>query len=350
MWPVEGVPTAAPAGWSSLERRTRWAMLLGGLGVVLAIALGTVLSIRAAGPPTSVYGSGGVGPAALWASGGTGFDELATPGAGPASNHADMAFDSARGELVLWDHGCLHLVMGFQGGCVQQVDRTWTWAGGAWTRRSPRSEPRAAAGAGAMAYDPALREVVYANGAGQAWAWDGSDWRALALHPPAAVRRGPAVAAGFDAAGRIVIVTLDSTWAEAGGGWTRLGGGIDYTDARADGAQLVGDPAHGQLVYVGKEYTWTWVGGAWARHAEPAFTSAAAAFDPSSGEVRLVSEDTQACDRARCHSTTWAWNGSAWNRVAGTGPGLPLSRSDAFPPAIAGDPAGRRLLVFVSAA
>lgn len=93
---------------------------------------------------------------------------------GPAARivHA-MAFDQARGELVLF---------GGYGGS----DETWIWDGVAWEQRAVDGPPARAGHS--MAYDPVRELVVLAGGVttdGSAyfedtWAWDGEQWSQLA--------------------------------------------------------------------------------------------------------------------------------------------------------------------------
>src|ERR1700730_18456156 len=116
-----------PGGWSALDRRARILALLG-LGVlVLLTAVGAWFSMRFGQPSTPYYGDAASTPAAIWTWDGAGYSMAPVAVGGPYSNHADMAYDRARGVLVLWDHGCGKLVAGFTGGCVNQVNETWTF-------------------------------------------------------------------------------------------------------------------------------------------------------------------------------------------------------------------------------
>ena len=104
-------------------------------------------------------------------------------------------------------------------------------------------------------------------------------------------------------------------------------GGIDSGEAGAD-AHVVYDPAHTQLVYVGSRATWTWDGTHWERHSQPSISAGTIAYDGVSGKVMLVQQDSSACDRTACHTTTWAWDSTAWAQVPVLrGPLLPLTRS-----------------------
>jgi hypothetical protein len=326
-----------------------------GLGVLAVSTVAvTLASMRLGQPSTPIYGSGSA-PATLWAWDGSRYSPAPVSGAGPYSNDTDMAYDRAHGVLVVWDHGCGRLVMGFQGGCTDQVNRTWTWDGGSWSERSPRSAP-VELGPGAMLYDGRLGRVLYVNGVGQAWAWTGSDWSSVALKgAPAVPRRDSAAGAstfavGYDEGrGLLVYVLSGSTWAWDGAAWTETKGGVDVAEARAD-VHLAYDRAHEQLVYVGSRLTWTWDGARWQPHDQPAIASGTLGYDAVRRSVMVVQQDAAACNRASCPTTTWAWDSTAWRQLpVDHGPVLPLTRSGAFPPPMAFDEALGVMLFFASA-
>ncbi len=355
VWPTPVQQPGTPSPWAALDRRARIVALLGVTALVVATAVTTWLSARFGQPSTPVYGSGAAASAAVWAGDGSGYMGAPIDGAGPSSNDADMAFDRTRGVLLLWDHGCDRLVMGFTGGCAAQVNRTWTWDGRTWTAQRSRSAPTEV-GPGAMVYDARLGRVVYVNGAGQAWAWSGTDWQRQALngapkvtgHDSAAV--ASTFAAGYDEGHDVLVYVLaTSTWTWDGSAWTERAGGIEPVEARSD-AHLVYDRAHGQLVYVGSRHTWTWDGSAWQSHDQPAIASGTLAYDAERRTVMLVQQDASACDRAACRTTTWSWDARSWTRLPVDGaPQLPLTRSGAFPPPMAFDEARGVMVLFASA-
>jgi len=354
MWPTQAYPSAAPGGWSVLDRRARIVALLAMSALALGMSAATWVSMRGGQPATPLYGNGSAAAPALWSWDGAGYSLLPVAGAGPYSNHADMAYDRAGGVLVLWDHGCGKLVMGFTGGCLAQVNQTWTWDGRRWQARSPRSAP-AEVGLGAMVYDVRLSRVVYVNGVGQAWSWDGAEWSNLALAGAPNVPRRDSAAApatfavGYDEGRGLLVFALSSaTWAWDGGRWAEVGKGIDFAEAGA-GAGLVYDRARGQLVYLGGRFTWTWDGSRWLPHQQPAITSGTAAYDPLRSAVMLVQQDASACDRTACRTLTWTWDSRSWTQVpAERAPVLPLTRSGAFEPPMAFDEAREVMLLFAS--
>jgi hypothetical protein len=246
--------------------------------------------------------------------------------------------------------------MGFEGGCADQVDQTWTWDGRRWTARSPRSAP-VEVGPGAMVTDSRRGQVLYVNGVGQAWAWTGADWRPLAMGGgPRVPRRDSALAtstfaAGYDEGrGLLVFALSTSTWTWDGTTWREAKGGIDAADARAD-AHLVYDRAHEQLVYVGSHFTWTWDGVRWQPHDQPPIATGTLGYDSVRRTVMLVEQDTSACDRTACRTITWAWDSRAWTQLPiDHVPALPLTRSGAFLPPMAFDEARGVMVLFASAA
>jgi hypothetical protein len=325
--------------------------------LVLLIGVASLASWLVNGGQRSgrVYGSPRVTPGAVWIWDGAGYSRITAGGPGPSSNKADMAYDRTSGVIVLWDHGCAALVMGFQGGCVAQVNQTWTWDGRSWTARSMKSAPKDV-GPGAMVYDGKLGQVVYTNGIGQSWTWTGAEWKSLDTRgAPRIVRRDSAApfatfAVGYDESRDLLVFALStSTWTWNGSAWKEVAGGIEAGDARSD-AHLVYDRANRQLVYVGSRSTWTWDGTRWQKHHQPAIASGTLGFDTARRTVLLVQQDTSACDQTACRTTVWTWDSNVWAQVPTESvPLLPLTRSGASLPPMAFDEARGVMVLFASA-
>src|SRR5487761_134724 len=356
MWPTELSSSSPSRPWSSRGLRSRMLAIFGIAALLVGASIGTWLSIRGGQPATPpLYGTGRTAPAALWTWDGSAYTFQPVPSTGPSSNAADMAYDRSRGLMVLWDHGCSSVVMGFQGGCVAQVNRTWTWDGTTWTAHQSRTNPTAA-GQGAMLFDGRLGQVVYVNGAGKAWTWGGSDWAPLALPGgpsipvPGSATASSTFAVGYDE-GRdlLVFAVATATWWWDGNRWSEIASGIDPVDARPD-AHLVYDQAHHELVYVGSRATWTWDGTRWQPHVQPAIAAGTMGYDGARATVMLVQSDSSACDRTACRTTTWAWDSRAWTRTPIVdGPLLPLTRSGASAIPMAFDEARGLMVLFASA-
>ena len=92
----------------------------------------------------------------------------------PARHNASMAYDAARGEIVLFGGSNRDLGVLF--------DETWTWNGTEWTLETPDASPPARSAA-SMAYDPATRRTVMFGGynanverTDTTWQWNGETW------------------------------------------------------------------------------------------------------------------------------------------------------------------------------
>src|SRR5258708_6824367 len=92
-----------------------------------------------------------------------------------------------------------------------------------------------------MLFDSRLGQVVYVNGAGHAWAWDGSGWGQLALPSgpsipiPGSGTQILTFVAGYDEARDLLAFVLSSTtWLWDGSSWKVVPVGIDSCEARAD--------------------------------------------------------------------------------------------------------------------
>lgn len=134
----------------------------------------------------TVYFGGGApsgDSAATWLWDGSDWVDAAPAQRPPARNSHAMAFDSSRGMVVLFG--------GAFGGVGATYADTWEWDGTNWTQRAPSHSPPARA-RHAMAFDAARGRVVVYGGTdssfsylGDTWEWDGVDWvQRVASNPP----------------------------------------------------------------------------------------------------------------------------------------------------------------------
>jgi len=351
---LEDRPGPPPA--PKLDRRV-WRRLGVGLGILtLLVALTAWLSLGIGRPSTPVYGNSGPAAARTWTWDGRDFTVQPLASQGPNSSEAEMAYDQGHGVVVLWDHGCSRLVMGFTGGCQSVVNQTWTWDGRAWSRQ-PSTVTPATAGQGAMLYDSRLGQVIYLDRVGDAWAWTGSAWQALGRRgaPRLAVpgsQDNPVtalVAAGYDEGRNLLVLALpDTTWTWDGRSWARLSGGIDAADAQSD-PRAVYDAALGQLVYLGGKSLWSWDGSRWQARVQPGLGGGTPGYDPVRKSLVVVRPDTAACNSSACAAKVWTWDATTWSapQVAHE-PALPLTRSGAFNPPLAFDEARGVMVLFAS--
>ena len=224
-----------------------------------------------------------------------------------------MAFDAARGELVLF------------GGDVQSgpTNETWVWDGVSWTQRFPLDSPSKRSGH-AMAYDAARGEVVLFGNNGtekDTWVWDGTNW--TEKHPVTAPGIQINVAMAYDAArGQVVMLGQFNspyrTWVWDGTNWT---GKLPANEPPVNGATTMAyDSAHGEVVLFGNTVyndTWVWDGTNWTRknpvNRPPARTSSAMAYDSVNGQVVLYG-GYQQYSQYQTVFDTWVWDGANWTQ------------------------------------
>jgi hypothetical protein len=250
-------------------------------------------------------GNTGGGPqlASTWEWDGSTWFERSAATRPPARAQHAMAYDSARGRVVLF--GGAHT--GDDGFSTVFLGDTWEWDGSAWTERSPAVAP-AARYAHAMAYDSARGRIVLFGGRSAAnefladtWEWDGTTWleRTPSIGPTP--RRWPALA--YDSSrGRVVLfggststnTFVDDTWEWDGSAWVervasprpsaRHAAAMAYNSAR--GVMVLFGGFDGELTFGD---TWEWDGSSWiapdTMGPEPR-SSHAMAYD--SGRSRVV--------------------------------------------------------------
>lgn len=300
----------------------------------------------------------------------------------PGASSAAMAYDAARGEMLLFP--------GYDG----QGDHggTWLGRGGSWRRVFPGPEPEPRYGA-AIAYDQARQEVLLFGGYGSnpeggpsvaladTWTWDGQRWHRE--EPPAAP--SPRALAGIaydEVRGEVVLfggvgiaedgtpyTKLSDTWTWDGQTWTRRES-PQAPEPRAQ-AGMVFDRGRGEVLLFGGSGngtanectlrpmnicidldneggqpgdlgdTWVWDGATWTERTPAQAPEARAAmgmgYDPVREHVVLFS----GVDVGGLHWDTWIWDGATWTEV--TPEDQPGPR---FSPAMAFDPAEGKVVMY----
>jgi hypothetical protein len=217
-----------------------------------------------------------------WAASAGGFEPLDLPA--PTLAATAMAYDAGRARTVLF--GC---APGLPPECG-----TWEDGGAGFLPVATAHAPPARA-LHAVAFDAARGRVVLFGGRspagialGDTWAYDGADWTQLAGPGPTA-RHSAALA--YDAArdrvilhgGRAGLDPLDDTWALGPAGWTEVT--PDLRPPASYGAGLAYDPVRGAVtLYDGDGATWDLAGGDWTGPVPAApgrRAQAALAFDPA---------------------------------------------------------------------
>jgi cysteine-rich repeat protein len=181
----------------------------------------------------------------------------------PARDLHAMAFDSKRRRLVL-----------FGGRSSGVLSDTWEWDGTEWVELAPANNPGPTFGR-AMAYDEARGQVVLFKGpsAGGTFTWDGTDWT---QQSPASSPTTPGALAYDPTRERVVLLTdrqlntRSETWEWDGANWTDVTPAIASPSGRSS-HQLAFNAARGRLVTFGGndsfsdplDDTWEWDGSDW---------------------------------------------------------------------------------------
>jgi hypothetical protein len=181
-----------------------------------------------------------------WTWDGTDWTELHPATSPPGRYYASVAYDAARGQVVLFGGTGDGFAMG----------DTWTWDGSTWTEQHPATSPPPRF-AGAMTYDPATQKVVLFGGSasksedwfGDTWTWDGSNW--TEEHPAESPSPRAYASMAFDPRSSAAILfggcnacygaeTNAETWSWDGENWTLLGG-AEAPYKRTDESMLSGE-------------------------------------------------------------------------------------------------------------
>ena len=227
-----------------------------------------------------------------------------------------MVWDAARGEIVLFG--------GIISGQGTVYNDTWVWNGETWTRKSPANSPAPRTGF-AMAYDAARQQVVVFGGAvstqgtQETWLWDGNNWT---LADPSAKPPGSGGSVmTYDAAREEIVLFSDwnQTWTWNGVNWIQRSSSV-FPVGRSNPA-IAYDPIR-QVVLLngggGRRETWSWDGSGW--------TELAPADSPLGTQLHAMVWDDA---RQRTvlfggqhgsegySADTWLWDGTTWSFAGG---------------------------------
>ena len=184
-------------------------------------------------------------------------DLVPAPTSPGAALRAAMAYDSWRGEIVM-----------FGGDNIGTLDQTWLWDGSSWRQADPESVPEGRTEA-AMTFDGSRGVVVMFGGKkvngqalGDTWEWDGLEWHNIVESD---ARWGAAMA--YDPLSHQVVryggnnngVVQQDTWIYDGANWSLVadGGPSSY------GGPMVSTPTGVLLFQAGQTVSFdgaTWVG------------------------------------------------------------------------------------------
>lgn len=212
----------------------------------------------------------------------------------PPVSQPSMAYDPALGELVLFG--------GYDSSTGQTVDGTWAFNGSTWTELSPATSPSARYGA-QMAYDPATGQIVLFGGASgdssatlnDTWTFDGSDWsEELPANSPPGTCLGSLV---YDATENALVLfgglevpangPVASTWTYDGSTWTQQAPAT--TPPARFNASMDYDPAvNADVLFGGRvsESSLTGLADTWVYHAVGALTQTSdTSYDVTQGQI-----------------------------------------------------------------
>jgi hypothetical protein len=248
----------------------------------------------------------------------------------PARAFFSMAFDEARGQIVLFG--------GFAGSDAtssssQYFNDTWVWDGSKWEQKTVSAAPAPRFGH-AMTYDTAHQQVVLFGGGdmrgsgalyNDTWVWNGSQWTHKSQSVSPSIRTWNAMA--YDAARQQVVLfggfdgiytCYSDTWTWDGSQWEKKT--VSSAPAGRAGHVMTYDSLRNRVMLFGgsgdDNYsdTWTWDGSQWEKKSTSVAPSArywpGMGFDASRGEMVLFggSDDNQ------YFSDTWTWDSKKWEQ------------------------------------
>ncbi len=255
-------------------------------------------------------------------------------------SHA-LAYDSARGRVVLFGGSSEASSSG------KRLDDTWEWDGAAWSNVTPAVSPPARY-SHALAYDSARGRVVLFGGYGSGgaladtWEWDGAVW--VNVTPPVSPPARIVHSLTYDSArGRVVLFggygiggAPADTWEWDGAAWMNVTPGVSPS-ARSYHA-LAYDSARERVVlfggFAGATYvadTWEWDGSVWMNVTPVVSPSAriyhALAYDSARERVVLFGGFAG----GTYFADTWEWDGTAWVDVtAAVSPSIRVGHALAY--------------------
>ncbi len=248
-------------------------------------------------------------------------------GGPPARHNHAMCFDAARGRVVLF---------GGKDDVGRIYDDIWEFDGKAWTRHKPATIPPARELC-TLTYDEGRRVCVLTGGnggpngsgtLGDAWEWDGEDWRPRQVTPPTPAwlparayhaaaydidRNQTVVHGGMLASGQ----WTGDTWIYDGSNWLPRPGAngpvrrvhtMAHMSRQGKTVMFGGVDASGAVT----NDTFEWDGQAWTRvfpaNAPPARSGHAMAYDPVRDRIVMCC----GTNPSQIFTDTWEYDGSNW--------------------------------------
>jgi hypothetical protein len=258
-------------------------------------------------------------------------DVTPTPVLPEARQQFGMAYDSARGRIVM-----------FGGEYTSPLGDTWEWRAGAWKKMNAggtASEPSPRTGV-SLAYDAAAAVTVLFGGRdsterADTWVWNGALWNNVT---PAGTSPDPRYDHGvaYDSLRKRVVLfggrvgtgssALGDTWEWNGSTWSNKTPASNNPPARF-GHQLAFDARRGRVVLFGgwlggfpntlMDDTWEWDGTSWEKITPQSVSPRARrdhmlAYDDVRGRVVLFSGLANVTGYP---NDLWEWDGAAWRSI-----------------------------------
>ncbi|MEZ4366036.1 MAG: hypothetical protein R2939_07085 [Kofleriaceae bacterium] len=293
-----------------------------------ALGLGAEMAYDAARGELILLESNAVaGTSATWSWDGTNWALKSPPTSPPSRSSPGMAYDAAREEIVLFG-GYPGSPIGFDPALAD----TWVWDGVTWTERFPATVPPTRA-VQPMVYDPVREEILMFGGRitayntyrNDTWVWDGTNWTLRSPSTPPAARyaavmdfdrvNGSALLfGGYGAAGY-----LNDTWRWDGMQWTKLTPATSPSQRWTP--EMVYDEARGELVLFGGFYyptstylndTWRWSGTNWVLAAPPTSFTPRYGMAADYDPARQEIVQYTGTSATGAAAGTWTWDGTTW--------------------------------------
>jgi hypothetical protein len=247
-----------------------------------------------------------------------------------------LGYDSARNQIVGFGYG------GRLSEAVPSLPsgETWIWDGQTWAQRKPITNPPARGGT-SFAWDRKRNRLIMYGGYGRpneglydTWAWDGSDWHALASNPTdfgflagetAYYSPGDKVVQYHWAGGIQSDPSQRFMWIFDGSAWNKRTTG---TAEMPTSGPLVYDEQLGKLLLFGQRpdpaskysgsgaATWTWDGATWTHlntdSGPQARSYPQAVYDSARKRVVLFGGYQLVNDAPVQQNDTWEFDGRTW--------------------------------------
>ncbi|MFT5130358.1 MAG: hypothetical protein ACI8W8_003989 [Rhodothermales bacterium] len=261
-----------------------------------------------------------------FSSGSTGADgDLDYTAPPPARREFAMAYDAARGEMLL-----------FGGDTAGRRNDTWAYDGKRWELRTPQTFP-SSRNEMSMAYDSTREVIVLFGGfdgeigeeAQDTWEWDGSSWTRIETATSPTARQRASMS--FDSTRHVMVLyggdqngsPSADTWEYSGSNWAFIST-ANSPGPRSEAAMAY-DPVRQQTVFFGgtesggpsgsRDETWVYDGANWQQRSlasiPPKRLAHVAAWSASRGTVMMGF----GVDSFGARNDFWEWNGTSWSEL-----------------------------------